>query len=106
MEANQSSVFGMGTTEDHDASLSFDQPADTSIDGDVTQRSMTSNMSSGTFRDTHVDQEDASSLLHSQSLTSIVNNPKPTSLVKKMASLVKSKVTGSAVPKFKALKES
>ena len=44
--------------------------------------------------------------MHSQSLTSIVQNPKKTSLVKKVASIVKSKVTGSSVPKFKALKES
>ena len=63
-------------------------------------------MSSGTFRDTHVDQDDASSLLHSQSLASIVNNPKKDSLVKKLGAMVKSKVVGSTEPKFKPLKES
>jgi len=58
-----------------------------------------------TFRDTDLDQDDAESLMHGQSLISIVNNPKKHSLVRKMASLVKSKVIGSAVPKFKTLKE-
>ena len=56
MEANQSSIYRLGTGEDdHDASLSFDQPPDTSIDGNETQRSIVSNLSTGTFRDTYVD---------------------------------------------------
>jgi len=107
MEANQSSMY---TMEDNDASLSFDQPMTeiTGEAGSVTGRSQQSNIStvSGTFRDTHVDQEDADSLMKKQSLTSIVNNPKKDSLVSKMASLVKSKVIGSSQPKFKPLKES
>ena len=77
--------------------------------GDETMRShrsSTSNISSGTFRDTHVNEDAANTLLHSQSLMSIVNNPKKDSIVRKMASMVKSKVIGSSVPKFKALKES
>lgn len=65
-----------------------------------------SSVSTGTFRDTHLDQDDAVSLMHEQSLASIVNNPKKDSLVSKMASLVKSKVIGSSQPKFKPLKES
>jgi len=44
--------------------------------------------------------------MHAQSLTSIVNNPKKDSMLKKMAKLVKRKVIGSSVPYFKALKES
>ena len=64
-----------------------------------------SNVSS-MFRDTHIDADDANSLMHGQSLTSIVNNPKKASLVSKMASLVKSKVIGSSQPKFKHMKES
>ena len=54
-----------------------------------------SNLSSSTFRDTPVGQESARDLMKTQSLASIVNNPKKASLVSKMASLVKSKVTGS-----------
>ena len=93
-------------TEENNDSLSFDQ--ELSADGDETFRSRQSNISSasGTFRDTFVDSGDASSLMHSQNLTSIVNNPKKDSLVRKMASLVKSKVMGSTEPKFKPLKES
>ena len=77
-------------------------------EGGDTQRSRQSNIStvSGTFRDTCVDAGDANSLMHEQSLASIVNNPKKDSLVSKMASLVKSKVIGSSQPKFKPLKES
>ena len=78
--------------------------------GNETMRSRQSNMSSvsssSTFRDTLVAEEDASSLMHSQNLTSIVNNPKKDSFVRKMASMVKAKVVGSKEPKFKALKES
>ena len=76
--------------------------------GPDTLRSRASNMSSAssTFRDTNVDEEDASSLMHCQNLASIVNNPKKQSLVKKMASMVKAKVVGSKEPKFKSLKES
>lgn len=44
--------------------------------------------------------------MHSQSLASIVNNPKKDSLVKKFGAMVKSKVVGSTEPKFKPLKES
>ena len=75
--------------------------------GSLSARESTmSAMTNGTFRDTNVHQNDADSLLHAQSLSSIVNNPKKDSLVKKMASLVKSKVVGSSVPKFKKLEES
>ena len=107
MEANQSSLY-MNPTEG-DVSLSFDQPEMTQSDaGDETNRSRQSDISnvSSTFRDTHIDTDDANSLMHEQSLTSIVNNPKKDSLVRKMASLVKSKVIGSSQPKFKHLKES
>lgn len=108
MEANASQMY---TLEDNDASLDFDQPVSemTGEVGSETMRSRQSNMttgSTGTFRDTHVDQEDADSLMKKQSLASIVNNPKKDSLVSKMASLVKSKVIGSSQPKFKPLKES
>ena len=100
------------TGEDQDGSLSFEQAAedDQSMEQDGaqdSQRSRQSTMSSqSTFRDTNVDEADASSLMHCQNLASIVNNPKKQSLVKKMASMVKSKVVGSKEPKFKPLKES
>ena len=101
----------MASGED-EASLSFEQASiemSASDFGGMTDRSRQSNVSgasSGTFRDTAVGQDDANSLMHGQSLTSIVNNPKKDSLMRKMASLVKSKVIGSSVPKFKAVKES
>ena len=52
-----------------------------------------------------VAEEDATSLMRCQNLASIVNNPKKDSLVRKMASMVKSKVVGSKEPKFKQLSE-
>ena len=70
------------------------------------RQSVISGVSTGTFRDTEVGQDEATFLMHGQSLSSIVNNPKKDSMFKKMTSLVKSKVIGSSVPKFKALKES
>ena len=62
MEANQSSMYTLETGDD--ASLSFDQNDPTSEGGD-TDRSRQSNMStvSGAFRDTHVDQDDANTLM-------------------------------------------
>ena len=111
MEA--SNVSRLATNEDE---LSFEasasdmttEAADGGL-GDETMRSRQSNISSmskqSTFRDTMVDEEDASSLMHCQSLASIVNNPKKDSLVRKMASMVKSKVVGSKEPKFKAMTE-
>lgn len=99
MEANTSS-YRLNTVGEDDASLSFEQPSELdAMGGDVSARSRQSNISgvsSSTFRDTPVDQEDAGSMMHAQSLSSIVNNPKKDSLLRKMKNMVKQKVTGTA----------
>ena len=79
---------------------------DLSARGSLSARqSQLSSASSSTFRDTAVEQAEADSLMHAQSLTSIVNNPKKDSLLRKVKNMVKQKVVGSSVPKFKALSE-
>ena len=73
MEANESNIYRLGTEEANDVSLSFDQPSE----GLVTEANESGLMSersgrqselsaaSSTFRDTHVDQDEADSLMHS-----------------------------------------
>ena len=67
----------------------------------MTDRSTTSNMSmASTFRDTQCDQEDANNLMHMQSLTSIVNNPKKESFFNKVKNNIKSKLTIKSAEKY------
>ena len=91
------------SNEHNEDSLDFDEPS-----GDMSLRSIHSeqtNMSSK-YRDTNVEQKEASQIMHGQSLASIINNPKKESLFSKMKTVVKQKVTGTAAPKFKPLDES
>jgi len=53
-----------------------------------------------TFRDTQCDQEDADKLMHMQSLTSIVNNPKKESFFNKVKNNIKSKLTNKNAEKY------
>ena len=98
MEANSSYRINTGEEE---VSLTFDQSVEVPESGNTSARSrqsVISGASTSTFRDTEVGQDEAVFLMHAQSLTSIVNNPKKDSMLKKMAKLVKRKVIGSSVP--------
>jgi len=74
-------------------------------DGNLTQRSGLSVASTATFRDTFMEEDKAKEIKNVQSITSIVNNPKKESMLKKMTRIVKKKVVGGGKPSFKPLKE-
>ena len=88
------------SNDNDENSLDFDDNP-----GEISQRSISS-VASSKYRDTNIDQNKASQIIHGQSLASIINNPKKDSFMSKVKTLVKQKVTGTAAPKFKQLKES
>jgi len=61
--------------------------------------------STSTFRDTYVDEMDANKLLHMQSLSSIVNNPKKETFIKKVKNFAKHQMQGNGAAYFKTMKE-
>ena len=69
--------------EDEDNGLSFDRPI-------ITGRSVGS---TNTFRDTAIQGDNASKLMVTQNLASIVNHPKQDNMLKRMQKLVKGQVT-------------
>lgn len=113
-------VVGSAHSGEADGDLSFDQDSNRLIDtsssmlgaandGNVTQRSGQSTLSSTsstvTFRDTFLEEEKAREIKNVQSITSIVNNPKKESMLRKVTRMVKKKVVGGGKPSFKPLRE-
>lgn len=68
--------------DDDDQGLSFDKPINTGR-----------SVGSSTFRDTAIQGDNASKLMVTQNLASIVNHPKQDNMFKKMQKLVKGQVT-------------
>ena len=94
------------STKFNDDSLCFDEADSLDVEsGFESYRSQGADGERSTFRDTKVEQPQADSLMHGQSLTSITNNPKKESVFKKTMNAVKQKVTGKGVPKFKVKTE-